>query len=160
MVEIWLIFNLFIPFAEVLLHTYMDTLRWESLNFDFAAGWRRGARAGRRREISRKNSYIRRWTRTSYQEMKRFKFRCTICLFSNISQTSFQLGFSGSAPALQGCQNEEFEKCCQTATDEVFQRLCCPCHPLRLNLDNFCSLFFPVFTLVYFGIGILHAETV
>ena len=28
MVEIWLIFNLFIPFAEVLLHTYMDTLRW------------------------------------------------------------------------------------------------------------------------------------
>ena len=75
MVEIWLIFNLFIPFAEVLLHTYMDTLRWDPLNFDFAAGWRRGARAGRRREISRKNSYIPRWTRTSYQEMKRSKFR-------------------------------------------------------------------------------------
>ena len=28
MVEIWLIFNLFIPFGEVLLHTYMDTLRY------------------------------------------------------------------------------------------------------------------------------------
>ena len=28
MVEIWLIFNLFIPFSEVLLHTYMDYLRF------------------------------------------------------------------------------------------------------------------------------------
>ena len=27
MVEVWLIFNLFIPFSEVLLHTYMDYLR-------------------------------------------------------------------------------------------------------------------------------------
>ena len=27
MVEVWLIFNLFIPFLEVLLHTYMDHLR-------------------------------------------------------------------------------------------------------------------------------------
>ena len=27
MVEVWLIFNLFIPFLEVLLHTYMDSLR-------------------------------------------------------------------------------------------------------------------------------------
>lgn len=27
MVEVWLIFNLFIPFLEVLLHTYMDNLR-------------------------------------------------------------------------------------------------------------------------------------
>ena len=83
-----------------------------------------------------------------------------LVFISNISKTSFQLGFSGSAPALQGCQNEEFEKCRQAATAEVFQRLCCPCHPLRLNLDNSCSLFYPVFTLVYFGIGILHAETV
>ena len=64
-----------------------------------------------------------------------------LAFISNISKTSFQLGFSGSAPALQGCQNEEFEKRRQTATAEVFQRLCCPCHPLRLNLDNFCSLF-------------------
>ena len=27
MVDIWLIFNLFLPFLEVLLHTYMDSLR-------------------------------------------------------------------------------------------------------------------------------------
>jgi hypothetical protein len=27
MVEIWLIFNLFVPFFEVLLHIYMDSLR-------------------------------------------------------------------------------------------------------------------------------------
>ena len=27
MVEIWLLFNLFIPFAEVLLHTFIDSLR-------------------------------------------------------------------------------------------------------------------------------------
>ena len=26
--KVWLIFNLFIPFAEVLLHTYMDNLRY------------------------------------------------------------------------------------------------------------------------------------
>ena len=29
MVDIWLIFNLFLPFLVVLLHTYMDTLRDE-----------------------------------------------------------------------------------------------------------------------------------
>ena len=28
MVDIWLIFNLFLPFLEVLLHTYMDSLRF------------------------------------------------------------------------------------------------------------------------------------
>ena len=30
--KVWLIFNLFIPFAEVLLHTYMDNLRY-SFNY-------------------------------------------------------------------------------------------------------------------------------
>jgi hypothetical protein len=30
MVEVWLIFNLFIPFGEVLMHTYMDNLRCRS----------------------------------------------------------------------------------------------------------------------------------
>ena len=29
MVDIWLIFNLMMPFIEVLLHTYMDSLRGE-----------------------------------------------------------------------------------------------------------------------------------
>jgi hypothetical protein len=29
MIDIWLIFNLFLPFLVVLLHTYMDTLREE-----------------------------------------------------------------------------------------------------------------------------------
>ena len=28
MIDIWLIFNLLLPFIEVLVHTYMDTLRW------------------------------------------------------------------------------------------------------------------------------------
>ena len=27
MIDIWLIFNLILPFIEVLIHTYMDTLR-------------------------------------------------------------------------------------------------------------------------------------
>ena len=33
MVEVWLIFNLFIPFSEVLLHTYMDYLRWGNYSY-------------------------------------------------------------------------------------------------------------------------------
>ena len=28
MVDVWLIFNLLLPFIEVLVHTYMDTLRY------------------------------------------------------------------------------------------------------------------------------------
>ena len=28
MIDVWLIFNLLLPFIEVLVHTYMDTLRW------------------------------------------------------------------------------------------------------------------------------------
>ena len=28
MIDIWLIFNLLLPFIEVLVHTYMDTLRY------------------------------------------------------------------------------------------------------------------------------------
>ena len=36
MVDVWLIFNLLLPFIEVLVHTYMDTLRskfsWFFLN--------------------------------------------------------------------------------------------------------------------------------
>ena len=28
MIDIWLIFNLLLPFIEVLVHTFMDTLRW------------------------------------------------------------------------------------------------------------------------------------
>ena len=27
MIDVWLIFNLLLPFIEVLVHTYMDTLR-------------------------------------------------------------------------------------------------------------------------------------
>ena len=30
MIDVWLIFNLLLPFIEVLVHTYMDTLRWIS----------------------------------------------------------------------------------------------------------------------------------
>ena len=30
MIDIWLIFNLLLPFIEVLVHAYMDTLRWFS----------------------------------------------------------------------------------------------------------------------------------
>ena len=45
MVEIWLIFNLFIPFAEVLLHTYMDTLRWDPLSFDFCCRVEEGSKS-------------------------------------------------------------------------------------------------------------------
>ena len=30
MIDIWLIFNLLLPFIEVLVHTYMDSLRFES----------------------------------------------------------------------------------------------------------------------------------
>ena len=29
MIDVWLIFNLLIPFLEVLMHTYMDSLRAE-----------------------------------------------------------------------------------------------------------------------------------
>ena len=29
MIDVWLIFNLLIPFLEVLMHTYMDSLRSE-----------------------------------------------------------------------------------------------------------------------------------
>ena len=29
MIDIWLIFNLLLPFIEVLVHTYMDTLRYD-----------------------------------------------------------------------------------------------------------------------------------
>ena len=28
MIDVWLIFNLLLPFIEVLVHTYMDTLRY------------------------------------------------------------------------------------------------------------------------------------
>ena len=85
-----------------------------------------------------------------------------LAFISNISKTSFQLGFSGSAPALQGCQNEELEKCSETAKTEVFQRICCTCHPDRqvLKQATFQINFISAFTLVYFGIGIVHAETV
>ena len=34
MVDLWLIFNLVLPFASVLLHTYMDTLRTEAKEDD------------------------------------------------------------------------------------------------------------------------------
>ena len=30
MIDIWLIFNLLLPFIEVLIHSYMDTLRYNS----------------------------------------------------------------------------------------------------------------------------------
>ena len=30
MIDVWLIFNLLLPFIEVLVHTYMDTLRFQS----------------------------------------------------------------------------------------------------------------------------------
>ena len=30
MIDIWLIFNLLLPFIEVLIHAYMDTLRYNS----------------------------------------------------------------------------------------------------------------------------------
>ena len=57
------------------------------------------------------------------------------------------LCFPGSAPALQGCENEELGKCSQTAQTEVFQCLCCSCNPNRWNrkqvfsLDHFDSSF-------------------
>ena len=35
MIDVWLIFNLLLPFIEVLVHTYMDTLRWISTLFSF-----------------------------------------------------------------------------------------------------------------------------
>ena len=33
MIDVWLIFNLLLPFIEVLVHTYMDTLRLQSNYF-------------------------------------------------------------------------------------------------------------------------------
>ena len=37
MVDVWLIFNLLLPFIEVLVHTYMDTLRYfKFFGFTFA----------------------------------------------------------------------------------------------------------------------------
>ena len=44
MIDIWLIFNLLLPFIEVLVHTYMDTLRWTALKSwtqtSFLTEWR------------------------------------------------------------------------------------------------------------------------
>ena len=33
MIDVWLIFNLLLPFIEVLVHTYMDALRYHSIEF-------------------------------------------------------------------------------------------------------------------------------
>ena len=35
MIDVWLIFSLLLPFIEVLVHTYMDTLRLQSIFCDF-----------------------------------------------------------------------------------------------------------------------------
>ena len=35
MIDVWLIFNLLLPFIEVLVHTYLDTLRLQSIFCDF-----------------------------------------------------------------------------------------------------------------------------
>ena len=45
MMDIWLIFNLFIPFVEIILHTYMDMLRYNYNNRfgkhnNFSCNWR------------------------------------------------------------------------------------------------------------------------
>jgi hypothetical protein len=29
MIDIWLFFNMIVPFALILIHTYMEVLRWE-----------------------------------------------------------------------------------------------------------------------------------
>ena len=38
MIDIWLIFNLLLPFIEVLIHSYMDTLRL-TLKWDLLCRW-------------------------------------------------------------------------------------------------------------------------
>ena len=39
MIDVWLIFNLLLPFIEVLVHTYMDTLRWIFVFFCLKRSW-------------------------------------------------------------------------------------------------------------------------